>query len=297
MPVQVSFFIVVAIWSTTPLGIVWSSESMSPTLAVFLRMLIALIIGIPLAKLLNIRTPWDRSAVTVYGVSAIGVYGGMMLSYFAAQHIPSGLLSLIFGTSPMISGLLAQRILNEPKFDGKKWTAVLISLLGLYLVCERQLDNLTGVSISLLLVFAAVFCFCLSGVLIKKTSANLPPMATTLGCLTIVTPLYFITWLIVDGSFTPTEWSQRSIIAIAYLGVFGSLIGFLAYFHVLQKLAASTVALITLQTPILALFLGAWLNDEPVDGKVIVGALLVVVALGLFQFGNQLSLFVERRFA
>lgn len=268
---------------------------MSPTLAVFLRMLIALVIGIPLARLLKIKTPWNKEAIIVYCVSAIGVYGGMMLSYFAAQTIPSGLLSLIFGTSPMISGLLAQRLLDEPKFDAKKWLAIILSLLGLYLVCERQLTGLAHISTSLLLVFGAVFCFCLSAVLIKKTSANLPPMATTLGCLTIVTPLYFITWLLVDGNIAPEHWGTRSLVAVAYLGIFGSLIGFLAYFHVLQKLAASTVALITLQTPILALFLGAWLNNEVIDAKVITGALLVVAALGLFQFGNQMALFLKRK--
>ena len=41
MSVIIAYLIVVLIWSTTPLGIVWSSESVSPTLAVTSRMLIA----------------------------------------------------------------------------------------------------------------------------------------------------------------------------------------------------------------------------------------------------------------
>jgi len=37
MPVSAAYLAVILIWSTTPLGIVWSSESVSPTLAVLLR--------------------------------------------------------------------------------------------------------------------------------------------------------------------------------------------------------------------------------------------------------------------
>ena len=113
-------------------------------------------------------------------------------------------------------------------------------------------------------------------------------MATTFGALILVTPLFFLTWLLLDGTFEPSTWSNRAIGSIIYLGVFGSLLGFLAYFHVLQKLEASTVALITLITPGFAIALGTLLNNEPLSLSLIVGAIVILVSLGLFQFGDKL---------
>jgi drug/metabolite transporter (DMT)-like permease len=67
------------------------------------------------------------------------------------------------------------------------------------------------------------------------------------------------------------------------LGVVGSFIGFVAYFYVLQRLQASTVALITMITPVIAMSLGVYLNNETVTLNLIVGAICVLTGLGLYQ--------------
>ncbi|MDE3271811.1 DMT family transporter [Pseudoalteromonas sp. G4] len=288
MPVKVSYFFVVLIWSTTPLGIVWSSDSIPPTMSVFLRMLIALVLGAFVMAIANIRLPWHGRAIKLYTYSALGIYGGMMLSYFAAQSVPSGVISLVFGLAPILSGLLAQRILNEAKFSKIKVVALVMSVLGLALVCKDQLVGKSVFNVGLLYVLAAVCCFSLSGVMVKTVKLAIHPMATTFGALVIVTPLFFVTWLLVDGTFNPSLWSERAIGSIIYLGVFGSLLGFLAYFHVLQKLDASTVALITLITPGFAIALGTLLNNESLSVSLVVGAIIILVSLGLFQFGDKL---------
>ena len=288
MPVKVSYFFVVLIWSTTPLGIVWSSDSIPPTMSVFLRMLIALVLGAFVMAIANIRLPWHGRAIKLYAYSALGIYGGMMLSYFAAQSVPSGVISLVFGLAPILSGLLAQRILNEAKFSKVKVIALMLSVCGLALVCKDQLAGGSVFDVGLLCVLAAVCFFSLSGVMVKTVKLAIHPMATTFGALIIATPLFFITWLLLDGTFAPSGWSHRAIASILYLGVFGSLLGFLAYFHVLQKLEASTVALITLITPGFAIALGTLLNNEPLSLSLIIGAVIIVTGLGLFQFGDKL---------
>lgn len=288
MPVSAAYLAVVLIWSTTPLGIVWSSESVSPTLAVLARMIIALMLG-AIIVLFNrrISLPWHKSAIKLYGFSAVGIYGGMLLSYFAAGYISSGLMSLVFGLAPILSGLMAQRILNEPKFTWTKRIAMTISVIGLAVVCSANLALGEGAAIGLALIFCAVVFFSLSGVMVKSIEINIHPVATTVGALTLCVPLFALTWFFVDGTLPIEQWQARSIWAIIYLGIFGSLLGFIAYFYVLQKLPASTVALITMITPILAIGLGAFLNDEFVSVRIMFGAILVMVGLWIFQFGHK----------
>jgi len=286
MQVSVAYMAVLLIWSTTPLGIIWSSESINPTMAVLLRMVIAVVLGGMIIFIRNIELPWHKQAIRLYSYSALGIFGGMSFSYLAAGYLSSGILSLTFGLAPVFSAILARRILAEPKISTLRKLSMMLSFLGLGFACADNL-SLNGDSIyGLVFVLIAVFLFSLSGVLVKSISLAIHPMATTVGALTIALPLFILNWLLLDGSVDISEWQPRSIWATIYLGVFGSLIGFFAYFYVLQRLTASTVALITLVTPIIALTLGAVLNDEVINSRLVFGALLVILGLGIYHWGD-----------
>jgi drug/metabolite transporter (DMT)-like permease len=287
MSVSIAYLAVLLIWSTTPLAIVWSSESISPSLAVLLRMVIALILGFIVIKLRNIKLPWHTKALKLYSYSALGIFGGMLCSYLAAQYLSSGIISLVFGLSPVISAVLAKKILSEPNISIIKKISMFISLTGLAIVCSNNL-NFAGDGIyGMVFILLAVFFFSLSGVLVKSIPLAIHPLATTVGSLSVATPMFLISWLILDGSFTFELWQAKSIWATVYLGIFGSLIGFYAYFAVLQKLSASTVSLITLITPIMALSLGSMLNNETITDSLIIGAFMVIFGLALYYFGDD----------
>lgn len=288
MQVTVAYLTVLLIWSTTPLGIVWSSETINPTMAVLLRMLIAVVLGCLVILISKIALPWNKKSIRLYSFSALGIFGGMSFSYLAAGYLSSGILSLCFGLAPVFSAILARRILAEPKISIVRKLSMLLSFIGLALVCSDKL-SLEGDSIyGLFFILTAVFLFSLSGVLVKSISLAIHPLATTVGALIISLPLFVANWLLLDGSLDISHWELRSVWATIYLGVFGSLIGFFAYFFVLQKLTPSTVALITLVTPVIALSLGVLFNDEVINNKILVGAFLVILGLAVYHWGEVL---------
>lgn len=289
MSVPIAYLAVLLIWSTTPLGIVWSSESINPSMAVLLRMLIALLLGAMVLKIRSIELPWHKKALKLYSFSALGIFGGMLFSYMAAGYLSSGILSLVFGLSPVISAILARKILAEPKISPVKKLSMLLSITGLAIVCSGNFTLENNAIYGLVFVFLAVFFFSLSGVLVKSISLVIHPLATTVGALSVATPLFFISWLILDGSLPIEQWQAKSILSTLYLGVFGSLIGFYAYFTVLQKLTASTVTLITLITPVIALMLGSTLNDEQLNSTLLIGAFLVLLGLSIYHWGEKLT--------
>ena len=288
MQVSVAYLAVLLIWSTTPLGIVWSSETINPTMAVLLRMLIAVILGSLVIFISKIELPMHKQAIRLYSFSALGIFGGMSFSYLAASYLSSGILSLSFGLAPVFSAILARRILAEPKISTVRKLSMLLSFVGLALVCSDKF-SMEGDSIyGLIFILTAVFLFSLSGVLVKSVSLAIHPLATTVGALIVSLPLFILNWLLLDGSLDISEWQLRSVWSTIYLGVFGSLIGFFAYFFVLQKLSPSTVALITLVTPVIALSLGAVLNDEVINNKILIGAFLVILGLAVYHWGELL---------
>lgn len=289
MKVPIAYAAVVLIWSTTPLGIIWSSETVPPAMAVLLRMVVAALIGTCLLLTLRIKLPMSANARKLYSFSTLGVFGGMMCSYLASPYVSSGFMSLVFGLSPIISGLLAQKLLNELAFDRSKMIAMVLSFTGLFIVCWGKLNINSESYIGISLLLAAVTIFSLSAVLVKSVIINIHPLATTLGTLYFSIPLFIIVWLITSGGQVDmVQWSKRSLLSILYLGVFGSLIGFIAYFFVLQRLAASTVSLVTLITPVFAIFLGAMVNNESINQSLIIGTTLILMGLSLFFWGKRL---------
>jgi len=85
-----------------------------------------------------------------------------------------------------------------------------------------------------------------------------------------------------------SDWKLRSLMSIVYLALFGSLIGFVSYFYVLQKLSPSTVALVTLITPVFAIVLGALLNNEVIGLSLVAGASCIVLGLMIYHWGDLL---------
>lgn len=292
MPVSLAFLVVVLVWSTTPLGIVWSSESIPPTVSLFLRMTIASFFGLLLMRLLKIKLDLRPRAIQVYLYSSLSLSVGMLFCYFAAQYISSGLMALSFGLAPILSGLFAQKMLAEAKFTKTKKWSLLIALSGLGLVCSENLMINDGAVWGFTFIFIGVILFSLSSVLVKGVQIDLHPLSTTVGSLTISLPVYLLAWWVLDGQIHYEQWQPRAIGAVIYMGVFASLLGFLAYFYILQKLEASTVALVTMMTPVVSMTLGILLNGERFSMSLLVGGILIMAGLGVFQFGNR---WLERR--
>lgn len=289
MLVVIAYLTVILVWSTTPLGMAWSNETVHPTMAVLLRMLIATFLGLILIKVWRVRLPFTRQAIKLYYFSSIGIFGGMFSSYMAVQYITTGMVSLAFGMSPIITGIFALHYLPDVRMSNIKLLAISIAFIGLALVFVDSLALAKDSWIGILLIMLGVILFSLSAVLVKSVVINIHPAATTVGTLLFALPLYIAAWLIADGTLPVDQWSVKSLSAIFYLGIFGSLIGFVCYFYILQKLTASTVSLITMMTPVIAILLGSWFNHETITINVVLGSCAIILGLAIYQRGHLIT--------
>ena len=79
--------------------------------------------------------------------------------------------------------------------------------------------------------------------------------------------------------FAAVTW--RSWIALAYLIVFGSCIGFTSYLYILQKSTAARVATYALVNPVVALILGWFVADETISLRTVVATIVILTAVVL----------------
>lgn len=289
MSVPAAYLAVIVIWSTTPLAIKWSAEGAGFIVGVSSRMLIGAILCLVLVHLLRIEMPWHKQARRAYLAGAMAVYGAMMCVYWGSQFISSGLLSVIFGLSPLMTGILVSVLGTENRPGRVQLLGVLCALAGLVSIFGFQ-DSLGGTLVlGVGSVLAAVVFHSLSAVLVKQTAQGLPVLALTSGSLLVSLPLYLLTWL-VTGADLPTELPLHSSVAIIYLGVIGSVFGFAMYYYALRHVSASKMALVTLITPVTALLLGQVLNNEQIDSAIWTGTAMILLGLTLHQWGDRLRL-------
>ncbi|MDR3394043.1 MAG: DMT family transporter [Parasulfuritortus sp.] len=284
MSISFAYLTVILIWSTTPLAIKWSSQGAGFAFAVTSRMAIGLAVTLLILTLRRIDLPLHRRALQSYLAAGLGLFGAMALTYWGAQYIPSGLVSVLFGLSPLITGLMALFWLEEESLTPGKVTGMLLGVAGLTAIFgdSHEMGGAHAVA-GVAALLAAVTIYSASLVWVKRIGDDGPPLATTAGSLAVSLPLFGLVWWLMDGSL-PATMPARAGAAIVYLGVFGSVLGFALYYYVIKHLETGKVSLITLVTPVLALLLGSLLNGEQVSLRVWLGATCIGLGLAVHQW-------------
>lgn len=290
MSVPAAYLGIILIWATTPLAIQWSTQGTGFAFAVLARMLIGVIVAALLVALWRIELPFHARARRAYLVGGLGLFGAMALTYWGARYVHSGLISVLFGLSPLMAGVLAALCLGERALTPLKLVGMLLGALGLAVIFVHG-DSLGGehALAGLLALLLAVFIYSGCLVWLKRIADDSPALATTVGTLAVSLPLFALVWWFTDGQL-PAMVPPRSGAAIVYLGIFGSVIGFALYYYVIKHLEASKVALITLVTPVLALLLGNVFNGEIIGFRLWLGTALILFGLTVHQWNAFTSL-------
>ncbi len=286
MSVPAAFAGVIVIWTTTPLAIKWSGEGSHFLFALTARMLIGALVSLALLRLSRTPLPWHRKARLNYLAGGLGIYGVMTLVYWAAQFIPSGWISVLFGLSPIVTALAASLLLGERNLRAAKLAGMLLGLAGLAVIFGSGATLSPQAALGIAAVLAAVVAQCGSAIWVKRIDAGVPALASTAGAILVATFLLETTWIVLDVHL-PQQVSPRALWAIVYLGIGGSVFGFTLYYYLLKHSEATRVALITLITPVSALLLGHLLNDEPLTLGILLGTAVILFGLLLFQFGPE----------
>lgn len=284
MSVPAAYAGVILIWSTTPLAIQWSAQGAGFSFAVMARMLVGLALCLVLMRATRTVLPLTPAARRLYAVSGMSLCVSMLLTYWGALHVPSGLISVIFGLSPLATGVFAALWLSERTLTPQRVAGLAIALGGLWAIFGQPWPGNGRAGLGTLAVVAGMAVQALGLVWIKRLGVRVSALAVTTGSLGVAVPGFVLAWLLVDAAQLPADATPRAVTAIVYLGVLGSVVGFTLYYYVIRHLDAGRVALITLITPVTALLLGQTLNSEFIPAAGWAGIALIGAGLALYEW-------------
>lgn len=275
-----TYALLVFIWATTPLAIVWSVSDLHLMWALVLRFFIALPLAIALLLILKVKFPTDQNSWHSYLAGSFSLMGSQIFTYIATSYLSSGIIALMFGLAPIMAGLIG-RFGFKQSLSRLQWLGMLIAVVGLAIICfggENQHVNPIGIGLMLL----SVFTYALSIFWVKKVNADVDPVAQATGSIFVstVAALCIVPFI---WQYAPTHIpNAKSLLALLYAVVMASLIAMFCYFKLVQNIQATTLSLTTVMTPMIALFIGAVLNNESLSAMVFVGAFILL--FGLFVY-------------
>lgn len=254
-------------------------ESFSPTVLVAVRFTLSGSILLIAARAMAAKMPsWRESKKTaLYGLLTLGIGNGCLA--FAEQWIPSGLAALFITTSPfwmvgMDALVPGGEKLHLPTIGGMAigfaGAAMLVAPSGFSSISTPLLAGF------LVLQFGSVG-WSLGSILQRRQSTAAHPVVS--GAIQqLAAGLAFV----IPAAFSrgqTAEPSPRSIGAVLYLVVFGSIVGYSAYIYAMSKLPVSVVSLYGYVNPLVAVWLGWLFYREPFGPRELLG--MAVIFLGV----------------
>jgi drug/metabolite transporter (DMT)-like permease len=287
-----AFAAVYIIWGSTYLAIRYAIESIPPFLMAGVRFVIAGGALYAWTRLRGAERPtaanW-RAAAIVGGLLLLGGNGAVV---WAEQTVPSGIASLLVATLPLWIVVLEWARPRGVRPSAAVLVGIALGLAGLaVLVGPGLVSSDSGavdpVGAGVLLLGSlswAIGSLYARGAPLPRTG----PLAMGMemlagGALLLVASLARGEW----SAFDPGAVTTPSLIALAYLIAFGSLIGFTAYIWLLGVARPEHAATYAYVNPVVAVILGWAVAGEPITGRTIVAAAIIIGAVALIVTGGR----------
>ncbi|HEX9945337.1 MAG TPA: EamA family transporter [Thermoanaerobaculia bacterium] len=271
------------IWGTTWAAIRVSLEGIPPIAGVALRFGIAAAALFAVVPVLGVRLGRSRTERRLWLANTLLTFAAPYgVLYWAEQWVPSGLAAVLFATHPLIVALAAHFVLPDDQLTRRKLLGILIGFAGVAVIFSEDFRALGGsrVATAAAVLLVSPFCAALANVAVKRWGEGIHPIsisAVPMGLTALL--MGALSWLVeADREFA---FGTAPVLALLYLAIIGSALPFTLYFWLLKHQTATALSLINYATPVIAVALGTLFLDEPFTLRILIGAALVLVGVGV----------------
>ena len=276
--------VVYVIWSTTYLAMRVVNETLPTLLATSIRFLVAgsVLYGIAIRR--GDRTGdrptaahW-RGAAIVAGLLLVCGNGGVA---WGERTVPSGLAALVIATVPLWIAVI-DRIIYHHRQPPLVIGGLVLGFVGAAILVQGSIAGHVDAA-GLLTVVGAAICWASGSLYQRRAPLPRRPFVSA-GMQMLIAGIILLALGAVTGEFgriDVSRFSRASVLAVAYLVVFGSWLGFTSYLWLLRNARTSLVATYAYVTPVGAVLLGALVLGEAITARTVFAGALIVVAVAI----------------
>lgn len=293
--IALGFASIYLIWGSTYLGIRYAVETIPPLFMMALRHLIGGLIVYFWVRRSGVPAPEFRQWKFAAVAGALLFLGGHGILAWAEQKIPSGLAALLCATLPLWTVLLARFDGTEPRLGIKALAGILLGFAGVAVLIgpgalTGHLDllaALAGMGSSLLWTIGTAY----------TRRVSLPSSKVLSAAMQMISGG---TLLLIVGAmtgelnhFATANLTAKSVLALVYLIVFGSIVAFTVYTWLVSVSSPSMLSTYAYVNPVVAVLLGWALAGEGLSLRTIIATVIIVAGVVLVTRRKSPSIAIE----
>lgn len=278
--IPISYFCIYFIWGSTYLATDWAFESFPPFFMTSIRFIIAGLILFSVSyKGVKVATSKQLKNAAFFGILILGIgSGGTMWSVL---YLDTGMASLIVGCEPLLLVLLSWLLIGQ-RASFQKLFGVGLGMLGMYiLISQETITTSPDAYKGIIAISISIVSWTIGSIYIKSMDLPDSKVANTAVQMLAAGVVLFVvsTVLQEDLSTIPERFTWTAFFSLLYLLFFGSIIAYSAFNYLLLKDDPRKVATVTYINPIIALALGAYLNDEVITNQSAWAATILILGV------------------
>lgn len=279
--IVLAFISTYIIWGSTYLCNKILIGEIPPFLAAGIRFLLAsvviFIIYVAFTRNHKLSARKIKNAITAGTLFLTLGNGGVM---WALQFVDTGYTALLISTQPLVL-LILMYIHYKQKITLLSWVGVVLGVIGIYLLVNQNEivttnDQWAGIAV----IFGCLLAWGYGSLFVR--SAELPDnYFLNAGVQMFVggVSLLLFSFIIGEGGFDVATLSAKATWSLVYLVVFGSIVAFTAFNFLLKHVSPEKVSTNTYVNPIVAMFLGWYILNEPISMQSIIAALILLLGV------------------
>lgn len=266
------------IWGTTWYAIRVCITGYPTIAAVALRFALAAAILLPLAAR---RRPWPRGRAWAWLVLAGALdAAAYLLVYLGEERVSGAVAAVLYGTQPLILGLLLTATRLEP-LPRRHVVGSVVALAGVAVLFLDQLELSPRQAGGVGLIVGSVVAATSYSMIMRRHAAGIHGAAATAVFLVVTAILLGAAAL---GAGEPVPWPPPAgpTAALVYLAVVGTVAAFLTYFWLLGRTGLLVTSTLVFVFPLVALATDALLERAlPLRPRTLLGAAVTLAGLAV----------------
>ena len=283
----VSLLVVAVVWGTTYLGIRVAVETIPPWFVTSMRQGLAALIVLVMLLFKN-QLSWIGFNKLKYqfipAVLMLVIANGF--TTIAEQTLPSGLTSIMSALSPLIIFLMSIVFgLQKPNFKG--FIGVIIGFLGVVFIFRDGLGDILDPNYKTGIFFLSIgiLGWAYGNIFSKQNTHKTQNITLNLFYqFTIASLIQIVLAFVFSPEINFSTWSVRSLWAVLYLAIFGSVIAFFCYHYALKRVTVVQLSVLNYINTIIAVFLGWLFLDEVITSNFIVATALIILGVFIINY-------------
>lgn len=287
--IALAFGMVYFFWGSTFLAVRFAVETIPPLFMVGARQLLAGLLLYPVARIRGKEKPTLSQWLAGALIGALLVIGGNgSIAWAEFRQTPSNVTAVLVATVPLWMGILDWLRPGGPRPTIRIVTGLAVGLAGVGLLVSPRIPFLhtAGSAVSpicALVLVAGSLCWAAGSILSRHMKLPRSPLlGTAIFTMTGGAMLFPLGLLIGEGRhFSVRQVSTHSGLAVVYLSIFGSIVGFSAYTYLLRVVSPARVATYAYINPLVAVLLGWAFVGESLTLRMMVAAAVILASVVL----------------